>query len=285
MKIKTAARFPHCVSIVFACLSLSSSITVSAEHANLKIGLLTTLDSKLSDFEANAISNNDYQLALATDFQWRRVLGSARDIGVGNDGSVWVVGTDRRGGGYGIYHWNGSDWNRVEGGATRIDVDPQGNPWIINSSDDIFRYVAGNWQRMPGSAKDIGVGADGSVWVVSSGGVFYWNTESWEGVGGSGVRVDVDKNGSPWVIGRSNDIFQFVAGTWERRPGEARDIGIGGDDSVWVAGTRGRSGTNRIYRWTDGDWNAVDGNAMEISVDAEGFPWIVNRSGNIYTSH
>ena len=137
---------------------------------------------------------------------------------------------------------------------------------------------------MPGSAKDVGVGVDGSVWVVSRGGV-NWTGERWEGVGGSGVRVDVDQNGAPWVIGRNDDIFQFVAGTWESRPGDARDIGIGGDGSVWVIGTRRRGGTSGIYSWADGNWNPVSGNATEISVDADGFPWIVNQSGDIYTSH
>ena len=145
-------------------------MTIGAEPANLSSGSFANPEAAIVEFDRSTITTNGYQLALVEDPQWRRVVGSARDIGVGSDGSVWVIGTDRRGGGYGIYRWNGSDWNRLEGGAVRIDVDPEGNPWIINSFDDIFHYVNGNWQQMPGSAKDVGVGVDGSVWVVSRGG-------------------------------------------------------------------------------------------------------------------
>ena len=44
-------------------------------------------------------------------FSLRR--GSATDISVGANGSVWAVGTNPVGGGFGIYHWTGSGWTSV----------------------------------------------------------------------------------------------------------------------------------------------------------------------------
>ncbi|MGB4246743.1 MAG: hypothetical protein WBJ75_03395, partial [Pseudohongiellaceae bacterium] len=42
------------------------------------------------------------QIYHRTDRGWQRVQGSAIDVGDG-----WVIGTDRRNGGFGIYRWNG----------------------------------------------------------------------------------------------------------------------------------------------------------------------------------
>ncbi|MFT5841897.1 MAG: hypothetical protein ACI80L_000682, partial [Pseudohongiellaceae bacterium] len=189
------------------------------------------------DFGAHAAVVSSNLLGLDTQPQWQRLPGNASDIGVGADGSVWAIGTDERGGGYGIYHWLGTTWQRVAGGALRIDVGPDGIPWIVNDSHSIYRLQDGAWQRMGGNARDIGIGADGSVWVTSGGGTYLFDEGNWVGVRGSGVRIDVDPNGIPWVIDHTNDIHQLIAGRWIQRNGEARDIGIGGDGSVWISMT------------------------------------------------
>lgn len=69
---------------------------------------------------------------------WVRVPGDARDIGVGADGSVWVIGSDERQGGYGIYHWNGGGWVKVRGSARQVSVGPDGNPWVVNRDGEIY---------------------------------------------------------------------------------------------------------------------------------------------------
>ena len=68
---------------------------------------------------------------------WTGYPGAATDIGVGANGSAWVLGANSAGGNYSIYHWNGSGWTIVAGGAVRIAVDANGNPWIINSAHQI----------------------------------------------------------------------------------------------------------------------------------------------------
>jgi len=68
------------------------------------------------------VVNSEGGIYRRTGGSWQRMPGLAKDIGCGADGSVWVIGTDGTGGGYGIYHWNGANWTRVDGGAVGISV-------------------------------------------------------------------------------------------------------------------------------------------------------------------
>src|SRR3954454_19893274 len=53
--------------------------------------------------------------ATATSGVWRRLPGAARDVGVGADGTAWMVSrSPAEVGGFGVYRWNGgSDWTSV----------------------------------------------------------------------------------------------------------------------------------------------------------------------------
>ena len=127
---------------------------------------------------------------------WRKMPGLAKDIGVGANGSVWVIGTNAVAGGYGIYQWNGSNWVNRPGGAVRIDVGPAGNPWVVNSSGGIFHWQGAGWRQLPGRARDIGVGASGS-WVIGTNavaggyGIHRWTGTSWRAVPGGAMEVSV----------------------------------------------------------------------------------------------
>ncbi|GJM12153.1 MAG: hypothetical protein DHS20C12_05560 [Pseudohongiella sp.] len=240
---------------------------------------------ELQEFGSHAAVVTSNHLGLSVEPQWQRLPGDATDLGVGADGSAWAIGTDERSGGFGIYRWAGSSWQRVDGGAIRIDVGPDGNPWIVNDSHSIYRWQDGVWQRMGGNARDIGIGADGSVWVTSGGGTYRYDPSvegGWTGVRGSGVRIDVDPNGVPWVVDHTNDIHQLIAGRWVRRKGEARDISVGADGSVWIAGTSDDDGNHPVYRWTGEAWNRVSGSVRQISVGPDGYPLAANSDGDIY---
>lgn len=222
---------------------------------------------------------------------WRQLHSTAYDIGVGANGSVWVIGTDPQPGGYGIYEIDGYGGWAFEGGALRIDVDPQGRPWVVNFDHEIFRLGNdGFWQRMPGFALDVGIGADGSVWVANFDGIFFWDGLDWINFGGSGSRIDVGPDGTPWVVGLSDRIYTLVNGNWIQLPGEAGDIGVGADGSVWVIGVPedelfdfdGRPELQGIYRWNGFDWDRVVGNGLDISVGPDGAPWITSAYADIF---
>ena len=219
---------------------------------------------------------------------WGQLHGYAYDIGVGANGSVWVIGTDPQPGGYGIYNIDGYGGFALHGGALRIDVDPFGRPWVVNFDHEIYRLVDGFWQRMPGEALDIGIGADGSVWAASFEGIYLWNGLDWINFGGSGSRIDVGPNGQPWVVGFSDRIYTLDDnGFWVQLPGEAGDIGVGADGSVWVVGVPSDDlfdfeGLQGIYRWNGFDWDQVTGDGLDISVGPDGQPWITNAYGEIW---
>lgn len=235
---------------------------------------------------------------------WIRVPGDARDIGVGADGTVWVLGGnvyDNFGNGYfgaggddidydfGLWVLDEYGWLEVPGSGIRLDVDPDGYPWLINSDHEIWRLTPFGWDRIPGRANDIGIGADGSVWVLGTtergGGyeVFRYTGFGWQKVHGTGVRIDVGPTGIPWVINHDDQIFRLTNGYWERLHGLAKDIGIGADGSVWVIGSNEREGGYGIYTWAGSDWRKVRGSARQVSVGPDGSPWVINRDGEIYT--
>jgi hypothetical protein len=227
------------------------------------------------------------------DATWHQVPGSAKDIGAGADGSVWIIGTNPSAtpDDFGAHMWTGKDWRGVEGGGVRIDVDPSGNPWMVNSKGEIFRRANDTWQRMPGFAKDVGVGANGSIWIIGTNptatpddfGAHMWTGKDWRGVEGGGVRIDVDPSGNPWMVNSKGEVFRRANDTWQRVPGFAKDVGVGADGSVWIIGTHpsGTAANFGVHKWNGKEWQGVEGGGVQISADKAGMPWIVNATDNI----
>jgi peptidoglycan hydrolase-like protein with peptidoglycan-binding domain len=173
---------------------------------------------------------------------WQLLPGRASDIGVGGDGTAWVIGVDSIPGGSGIHRFNGSFWVRsVDGAAKRIAVDEGGRPWVVNSSNRVFRRnssdpnVSGQWVDLGGNATDVGVALGGQgrhTWAVgtSSGSLrlSVWNEQPFVGAGGggndaprklqfdmgktvgaggAGIAVTADINGRPFVLDATGTIF------------------------------------------------------------------------------
>lgn len=60
--------------------------------------------------------------------------GLARDIGVGGNGAVWIIGTNSRNGSFQVWSWTGSSWVADPGSGQEIDVSANGEP-VVNGSD------------------------------------------------------------------------------------------------------------------------------------------------------
>jgi hypothetical protein len=88
------------------------------------------------------------QILMRTNRGWQRVPGSAIDVGDG-----WVIGTDRRSGGYGIYRWNGRKFDRMPGGAVQIGGSYH-RPWVINNQGQRFEWTGRDWREVRGSYRD-----------------------------------------------------------------------------------------------------------------------------------
>jgi hypothetical protein len=151
---------------------------------------------------------------------WNQMPGGGRDIGVGADGSVWLIGGNHVGTGSDSspFRWNSNsgDWDIAPGGGVRIAVGPDGMPWMVNSVGSIFHYEGGMWVQKPGGGRDIGVGADGSVWLIGGNHVgtgsdsspFKWNGRDWDIALGGGVDVSVGPDGTPWITNSVGSIYR-----------------------------------------------------------------------------
>src|SRR5262249_12506057 len=64
---------------------------------------------------------------------WVNVPGGALDIGVGSEGSVWIVGTDQS-----VWKYASGGWVKANGALTNIAVDNKGNPWGVNVNTQIY---------------------------------------------------------------------------------------------------------------------------------------------------
>lgn len=85
--------------------------------------------------------NNAGQIFRHDGMRWVLLPGAASDIGVGADGTVWIIGRDPVYGGFGIYRWSGTQWQRIDGGATNVAVGPDGLPWVTNDLLSIYRRL------------------------------------------------------------------------------------------------------------------------------------------------
>jgi hypothetical protein len=221
---------------------------------------------------------------------FRLLPGAATDISVGANGSVWVVGTNGTGAGYGIWHWTGSGWAELGGSAVRIAVGPDGRPWVVNSLHRIYHWNGAAWISYPGAATDISVSANGSVWIVGTNsvpggfGIWHWNGATWGDTPGGAVRISVAPDGTPWVINSLHQVLYLDVIYWFGGGGAGTDMSVGPDASLWVVGTNWTGAGYGIYYWGGfpGSWVGVSGSAAAIAVAPNGIPWISNSRNQIY---
>jgi len=205
---------------------------------------------------------------------WTNLGWKAADISVGANGSVWFV--DASGA---IFRLQNGNPVRVDGQAARIAVDPSGAPWVVNTGGSLFRWVGSAWQRLPGSAKDVGIGGNGKVWILGADGApASWNGTGWTPLGsGAGTRIAVDPAGALWVVNAEHKIWRYT-GAWTGIPGEALDVSVGGDGTVYVVGAGAGTGGYQIWRYAGGAWTQEPGVFGSVVAAGRGLRAFVGRS-------
>lgn len=177
---------------------------------------------------------------------WTRRPGCAKDIAVGGDNSVWVLGCTRGNDGYRAFKWNGASWNidPNQQGGYAITVGPindggQNVPWMVTETGypirrDTADITGGSWFSLPlevgGSlvlGTDIAAGSGGAVWMIGktarSGGfpVYAWNEQPasntgnpaplersrWRSVAGGAIRISVDHDGYPYLVNDAKGAY------------------------------------------------------------------------------
>jgi hypothetical protein len=238
--------------------------------------------------------------ALPSADKWQVMPGAAHDIGVGADGSIWVVGTTHAGDtpnlNYSIYRWNGANnWDLMGGCGEAISVMPDGSAWTVHPTLGVLCRAQNQWQGHVGPPRgppyrplygpfdpgcDIGIGANGTVWAIGSRKVagqfvvFRWNaaTNAWDDMGASAARIAADQNGKAWTVDDQGRIARWTGELWLAMPGLAKDVAVGKDGSVWIVAASGQA----IAKWTNDRWVGlpVDG-AERIAVGPTGLPFVV----------
>ena len=188
-------------------------------------------------------------------FQWdgstwqkRRNGGTqgAVDIGCGANGTVAIVTKDVDSYGGRIYTWSGgSTWTEPNstGRAITLDVDNDGHLWIVNKQAQVWEWQGSSWTlRRDGDAKAIGCGADGTVGVCGSttgnsygGQVYYWNGTTWTDTNGQANEIDVANDGSLWTINSIGEVWQRSGSTWTKRK-TSGGSDIGASSSACITG-------------------------------------------------
>lgn len=146
---------------------------------------------------------------------WEQVPGSARDIGIGADGTVWIIGTTPVTGGYRVSKKSTSGWTPINGsGGVSIDVTADGNPWVITADKQIYRkqpnvrYLT----KVIGWGYEITGDSNNGVYMLSGMGtnhsVYKWTGSKWLKQPGQGVKISAGQASKPWIVKADGTIYR-----------------------------------------------------------------------------
>lgn len=146
------------------------------------------------------------------------------------------------------------------------------------------------WKQLGGTARDIGIGPQprGDIWIIGTGStvggdhfIYRWNrkTSSWDQMPGGAVRIDVGPSG-PMVVNSAGSLYAWNGRGWDDRGNNRlRDVGVGGDGSVWYLGGDEEPGGFGVFKYGG---SKVAGAGVRIDVDDKGNPWIVTKGGAVF---
>jgi hypothetical protein len=151
---------------------------------------------------------------------WQMLPGLGTDIAAGGDGSIWLLGAVKVGGGYNVFKWDttAQNWTLFSGTGLRIAAEKGGSPWVVNENGDIFRYdlQLSSWSQKPGKARSVHAGlSTGAVWVIGTGAVvggypvsrYIPETQTWETYGSFGAVEMTEAAGTPWIVQKDGSIY------------------------------------------------------------------------------
>lgn len=167
---------------------------------------------------------------------------SAIDVGVGADGTLWVISNEKTGNDYKVYRQKdgSTTWENMDGVGTRISVAPDGNAWVVRSDKNIYKYDGLKWVQVSGSALDISCSPDGSVYHIGLSSTFYRlnsDGKSWSQVSGNGVNIAGGMSRSLWSITSNSNIYIRNPVEWEQVGTRGADIACSRNGLTWIVTT------------------------------------------------
>lgn len=187
------------------------------------------------------------------DGKWHSMDIAANDIGVGADGSVWVISNEKNQYGYGIFRFAGLyGWRKASGSATRIDVDDKGNAWTVNNKNEVWYWngESRKWEQKPGKAIDISIGANGTTMMINQSTATPHSLQTTEGI--------------------------------ESHCKRSKGLAAIGCISFYAAQAKGMM-PNTTFVKDKLIWNRLAGSSLQaVSVDKNGAYWGVKTDGSIW---
>jgi hypothetical protein len=138
---------------------------------------------------------------------WQKVRGSAKDVGIGADGSVWTVGIEG-----GLYQYRaGNLEKRFPGNFVRVAVDSSGEPWPIDGTMTLMKRSDSGWQPLRPATMSVALGPS-SMWVLDNSGAT-WRLDAngnWLHRRGRFKEIAVGPDGMPWTVTLDNRVFRRI---------------------------------------------------------------------------
>jgi len=229
---------------------------------------------------------------------WRPVEGRARDVGVGADGTAFVVTAE----GKLVRHDVRRGFVEVADAPdalARVDVDEQGRPWVVRENGEAHRFDGQRWHKLPGTLADISVGGGMAYGKGADGQLLRWRAEAgrWTAVAARVVAVAANADGKPWIATADGSIFANDPDTrkakrgraeapaqvftqivnWKRVRGNAKELAISGGGAILALGTNGK-----IWQWKGKDnWGRLPGTLTRIALEPSGLPWGVDAESRV----
>ncbi|QPO12724.1 MULTISPECIES: tectonin domain-containing protein [unclassified Thalassospira] len=214
---------------------------------------------------------------------WDLIPGDATDVAIGTDGTTYVIGVSKAGGGYEIFKRakTAKRWIKMAGAAVRIAVSDK-DAWVVNDAGLIFAQSGTKWRQIPGpAAQDIGASANG-VWITAVDNTIHVrNGNRWQKLPGTAKRIDIDQNGRPWVVNKNGDIFVHDNNKkWQKLPGAAVDIAVDIPGAALIIGTDGKT---YLFNGAKQDWDPIADEPDSSAIGAgDGQVWRLTKNNKIY---
>jgi hypothetical protein len=228
----------------------------------------------------------------AAPLQYRLLPGTARDIAIGADGSVYIIAYDG-----GLARWsNGRNaFISFEGQFSRIAVASDGKPWGVTVKGEVFRNDGTLWHLVRNiSAQDIAIAGDGTVMVADTQnsiqrydpntGLFSRLPSEGDAPPPMGTHLALDPKGAPWTLDTQGYVSRCDRSPCERLSVRARDIDIGPEGSVIILDT------NRVVRrWSESakEFQRIDSitdTVNSLAVGPRGKPWLLSAGSKVWAS-
>lgn len=197
---------------------------------------------------------------------WMTLEAKARQVAVGGEGRVWMIGTEVMAGGYRICEY--TDGKLVPTGdtasAVQIAAAPDGSLWAVATDGTIWRLADGDWAKVPGTARQVSVGPQGLVYAVGvdwqGDGYGLWKRvgDTWEGFGPplATHKVVVAAGTDLWLLDDRGNARWRQPNALLTVAGNVASMAVGADGVMWAI-LREADGSHAIAKW-QGGFQSVD---------------------------